>query len=62
MAAIKKRYLKSISNDLNQFEYEKPDSTEEAKTNFDRCKVCLDKATGFHYGISSCEGCKVIFL
>jgi hypothetical protein len=27
-----------------------------------RCRVCLDKATGVHYGIVTCEGCKVIFF
>jgi hypothetical protein len=26
---------------------------------FGRCKVCNDKATGVHYGIATCEGCKV---
>lgn len=26
---------------------------------FGKCKVCSDKATGVHYGISTCEGCKV---
>ena len=30
------------------------------KFDFGRCKVCKDKATGIHYGIPSCEGCKVI--
>ena len=28
------------------------------KEQFGLCKVCHDKATGIHYGISSCEGCK----
>jgi hypothetical protein len=23
------------------------------------CKVCFDKATGIHYGVATCEGCKV---
>ena len=26
---------------------------------FGKCKVCNDKATGVHYGIATCEGCKV---
>ena len=28
---------------------------------FGKCKVCHDKATGIHYGIATCEGCKVNF-
>lgn len=28
--------------------------------NFGKCKVCKDKATGIHYGVASCEGCKVL--
>lgn len=26
---------------------------------FGLCKVCGDQATGVHYGIATCEGCKV---
>ena len=29
------------------------------KQQFGMCKICNDKATGIHYGIPSCEGCKV---
>lgn len=23
------------------------------------CRICGDRASGFHYGVHSCEGCKV---
>nr|ASL70586.1 nuclear receptor [Brachionus plicatilis] len=33
----------------------------EAKYNFGQCRVCKSKATGIHYGVCSCEGCKGFF-
>jgi len=29
---------------------------------FIACRVCGDKASGYHYGVTSCEGCKVSWL
>ena len=28
---------------------------------FGLCKICGDQATGVHYGIETCEGCKVSY-
>ncbi|CAF1045978.1 unnamed protein product [Brachionus calyciflorus] len=33
----------------------------EIKYNFGNCKICNDKATGIHFGICTCEGCKGFF-
>jgi hypothetical protein len=28
---------------------------------FGKCRICDDDATGFHYGVQTCEGCKVFY-
>ena len=34
----------------------------EAKFQFGKCRICSDEATGIHYGVCTCEGCKVLFF
>ena len=36
-------------------------NSDSIKNIFGRCKVCDDEATGIHYGIKTCEGCKVYY-
>jgi hypothetical protein len=32
-----------------------------SKFNVGKCKICKDVASGIHYGVATCEGCKVIW-
>lgn len=53
----------SIAIDSTNSQIFKPSqaTTKRAKSTFPfgKCKVCNDKATGVHYGVATCEGCKV---
>lgn len=54
--------IKDFINHDNNGNQDKKEKGLETKTKdqFGYCRVCNDKASGVHYGVPTCEGCKVI--
>lgn len=57
-----KEIIEALSFEYNLNKKRARNDKFEITFNFGKCRVCKSDATGIHYGVSSCEGCKVIFL
>ena len=48
-----------INSNISQRQHQKQVNKYKSTFALEKCKICDDKATGVHYGILTCEGCKV---
>nr|ASL70619.1 nuclear receptor [Brachionus koreanus] len=56
-----KQILDAISLEYSLSQKRSQSEVFETKFNFGKCKICNSEATGIHYGVCSCEGCKGFF-
>lgn len=56
-----KTSTEKILSDKNTRRHSTTSLTDKRPFPFGQCRVCMDKATGAHYGVPTCEGCKGFF-